>query len=195
MFELMFFGVGMIIGAGIFTIVGVAAREAGPALFLSFLISSSTCVFVALCYCELASNIPLSGSAFSYCHCIFGEGVAWMIGWLIMMEYCVSSAVVARSWSSYVASFFTSIGVKFPRWLVAISVSKLVVLDILALVVLLFMMFLVRNSIAKCWGPRSHTVFLTGATGGKEECGSYCRLGFFEAFDPVVLCHPWGIFF
>ena len=96
-FELLFFGVGMIIGTGVFTIIGVAARKAGPALFISFLISSLACIFVALCYCELASNIPLLGSTFSYCHAIFGEFYAWNVGWPLIMEYCLSQAVVARS--------------------------------------------------------------------------------------------------
>src|SRR5512135_2134675 len=104
--ELILLGIGIIIGAGIFATVGTAAAGdalrpgAGPALILSFAITAVACCFAALCYAEFASLVPISGSAYTYSYASFGELVAWIIGWDLMLEYCVGSIAVSISWSS-----------------------------------------------------------------------------------------------
>jgi APA family basic amino acid/polyamine antiporter len=120
--ELVLFGVGVIIGAGIFATVGTAAAGdaarpgAGPALILSFVITAIACGFAALCYAELASLVPISGSAYTYSYASFGELIAWIIGWDLMLEYCVGSIAVSISWSGYFNGLLHSIGVNLPMW-------------------------------------------------------------------------------
>ncbi len=99
-------GVGAIIGAGIFSITGVAAAEyAGPALVVSFLISAVACAFAGLCYAEFASMLPIAGSAYTYSYATIGELFAWIIGWDLIIEYLFASSTVAVAWSGYVVSF------------------------------------------------------------------------------------------
>jgi len=113
--ELIFFGVGAIIGTGIFVITGVAAAKyAGPALALSFVISGTACLFAALCYAEFAAMVPVAGSAYTYSYASLGEIWAWIIGWDLILEYSVSIAVVAIGWSGYMASFLRNAGVALP---------------------------------------------------------------------------------
>lgn len=106
-FDLTVLGIGAIIGAGIFTLSGTAAAGsathvgAGPALILSFAISGVICCITALCYAELASMIPVAGSAYTYAYTTMGEIVAWMIGWLLMLEYAIGNITVACGWSGY----------------------------------------------------------------------------------------------
>lgn len=145
-FELMLVGVGMIIGAGIFTIVGKAAREAGPSLILSFVTVAMDSCLIALCYSELASCLPVAGSAYSYAYIIFGELVAWFIGWNLALEYSISAAVIARSWSGYVATFLGNIGLELPHTLVEYRVleetnalSEYLVIDVLASCILVIL--------------------------------------------------------
>jgi len=122
--ELVLFGVGVIIGAGIFTTIGTAAAGdavrpgAGPGLILSFIITAVACGFAALCYAELASLVPVSGSAYTYSYSSFGELIAWIIGWDLMLEYCVGSIAVSMSWSGYFRGFLLSIGINLPGWTV-----------------------------------------------------------------------------
>ncbi len=122
--ELVLLGVGVIIGAGIFATVGTAAAGdalrpgAGPALVLSFAITALACSFAALCYAEFASLIPVSGSAYTYSYATFGELVAWIIGWDLMLEYCVGSIAVAISWSGYFTGLLHSFGINLPAWAV-----------------------------------------------------------------------------
>src|SRR5215470_10787937 len=95
-------GVGAIIGAGIFVITGrVAANDAGPAILISFAIAGVACALAALCYAEFASMVPVAGSAYTYAYASLGELVAWIIGWDLILEYAMSAAVVAASWSKY----------------------------------------------------------------------------------------------
>jgi len=90
-------GVGAIIGAGIFVVTGEAAHNiAGPALMLSYVVAGITCIFAALCYAEFASMVPVAGSAYTYAYATMGELFAWIIGWDLILEYCVSSATVAN---------------------------------------------------------------------------------------------------
>src|SRR6476659_1611996 len=95
-------GVGAVIGTGIFVLTGVAAHDkTGPALMLSFVASGLACIFAALCYAEFASMAPVAGSAYTYAYATLGELFAWIIGWDLILEYAMSAAVVAVSWSKY----------------------------------------------------------------------------------------------
>ncbi|MEI7998124.1 MAG: amino acid permease [Candidatus Omnitrophota bacterium] len=108
-------GIGAIIGAGIFSLTGIAAAEnAGPAVVLSFVVAAVACVFAGMCYSELASMIPVAGSAYTYAYATMGEFIAWIIGWDLVLEYAVASAVVAVSWSRYVVSLFKDLGFSLP---------------------------------------------------------------------------------
>ena len=114
--NLIFIGIGCIVGTGIFVITGTAAAQyAGPALSISFVISAVLCMFVALCYTEFASMIPISGSAYSYAYLTVGEIVAWFIGWNLVLEYIFGASLVAVGWSGYVVSFLKDWGIVIPE--------------------------------------------------------------------------------
>src|SRR6185295_13558636 len=108
-------GIGSIIGTGIFVLTGTAASQhAGPALVLSMIIAAVACAFAGLCYAELASMIPVAGSAYTYAYASVGEFIAWIIGWDLILEYALSGATVAVGWSGYFASFFRGLGITLP---------------------------------------------------------------------------------
>ncbi len=114
-FDLTMLGIGAIIGTGVFVLTGVAAAEhAGPALVLSFILSGLACVFAALCYAEFASTVPVSGSAYTYSYAAFGELVAWILGWDLILEYGVASAAVASGWSGYAQGLLAGFGIHLP---------------------------------------------------------------------------------
>ncbi len=105
--DLMGFGIGIVIGTGIFTLTGVEARNhAGPAVVVSFLVAGVVSLLAALCYSELASAVPTAGSAYTYAYATIGEPVAWIIGWDLILEFALGAAVVARGWSGYLANLF-----------------------------------------------------------------------------------------
>ncbi|PRX92548.1 amino acid permease [Allonocardiopsis opalescens] len=105
--DLMVFGVGVIVGTGIFVITGQqAAMNAGPAIVVSFLIAGVTCALAALCYAEFASTVPVAGSAYTFGYATLGEFVAWVIGWDLVLELALGAAVVARGWSAYAQLLF-----------------------------------------------------------------------------------------
>jgi len=109
-------GIGCIIGAGIFVLTGQAAAQyAGPAIVLSFVLSGIACALAGLCYAELASVLPVSGSAYTYAYATLGEGIAWAMGWLLILEYGLASATVAVGWSSYLVAFLNDFGVHIPK--------------------------------------------------------------------------------
>ena len=109
-------GVGAIIGAGIFVLTGqTAAQYAGPAILISFVISAMSCAFSGLCYAEMASMIPVSGSAYTYAYATLGEFFAWLIGWDLILEYLGGASSVAVGWSGYVVSFFKDFGIEIPK--------------------------------------------------------------------------------
>ncbi|HKC15587.1 MAG TPA: amino acid permease [Steroidobacteraceae bacterium] len=109
------FGVGNTIGAGIFVLTGtVAALHAGPAVTLSFAIASLACLFAGLCYAEFAAMVPVAGSAYSYAYATFGELIAWIIGWSIMLEYLFSASLVAIGWSGYATASLADLGLHLP---------------------------------------------------------------------------------
>lgn len=105
--DLIVFGVSVVIGAGIFTItVSTAGNKAGPAISLSFVMAAIACALAALCYAEFASTVPVAGSAYTFGYATFGEFLAWILGWDLILEFAVGSAVVAKGWSSYLGSVF-----------------------------------------------------------------------------------------
>jgi len=121
--QLILFGIGAIIGAGIFATVGTASAGdafrpgAGPALMVSFVITAVTCGFTALCYAEFASIVPISGSAYTYSYATLGELIAWIIGWDLIIEYAVGNIAVAISWANYFKTFVAGFGWVIPDWI------------------------------------------------------------------------------
>jgi APA family basic amino acid/polyamine antiporter len=121
--QLILFGIGGIIGAGIFATIGTAAAGdafrpgAGPALMFSFVITAVTCGFTALCYAEFASIVPISGSAYTYSYATLGEVIAWIIGWDLIIEYAVGNIAVAISWANYFKTFVRGFGWVIPDWI------------------------------------------------------------------------------
>lgn len=116
-------GIGAIIGAGIFALIGTASAGgahhigAGPAIVISFIVTAIACGFAALCYAELASMLPISGSAYTYSYAAFGEFIAWIIGWDLILEYAVGNIAVAISWSAYFVELLRGFGITIPAWL------------------------------------------------------------------------------
>jgi APA family basic amino acid/polyamine antiporter len=108
-------GIGAIIGAGLFSLTGIAAaNHAGPAVVLSFMIAAIGCAFAGMCYSEFATMIPIAGSAYTYSYATMGELLAWIIGWDLVLEYAVGAATVSVSWSAYVVSLLKDFGIEFP---------------------------------------------------------------------------------
>ena len=123
-------GIGAIIGAGLFSLTGIAAAEnAGPAVVLSFIVAALGCAFAGMCYSELASMIPVAGSAYTYTYATLGEFIAWIIGWDLVLEYAVASAVVAVSWSRYVSSFLHDFGITLPAQFAACPFDSITLSD------------------------------------------------------------------
>ena len=113
-FQLTLLGIGAVIGTGIFVLTAEAAQKAGPAMMLSFVIAGFVCAVAALCYSELASMVPVSGSAYTYTYAVMGELLAWMVGWALILEYAVGASAVAVGWSGYFVGLLKSWGVDFP---------------------------------------------------------------------------------
>jgi len=115
--DLISLGIAAIVGAGIFSTIGLASYNGGPAVALLFVFVAVACVFTALSYAQFASTVPVSGSAYTYAYVAFGELFAWIIGWALILEYAVSNMVVAISWSQYFVSMLEGFGVHLPGWL------------------------------------------------------------------------------
>lgn len=113
-FDLTMLGIAAIIGAGIFAMVGQASYNGGPGVILLFIFAAIACGFAALCYAEFASKIPIAGSAYTYAYASFGELLAWIIGWDLLVEYAIGNIAVAISWSDYFTSLLASNGIKIP---------------------------------------------------------------------------------
>ena len=114
-FDLILLGVGAIVGTGIFILPGtVAASHSGPAIVFSFLIAAIVCALAAMCYSEFSSAIPVTGSAYTYGYIIFGELLAWFVGWALILEYGLASASVATGWSAYLVSLLEGLNIKIP---------------------------------------------------------------------------------
>jgi len=113
-FELTLLGIGAVIGTGIFVLTAEAAQKAGPGMMISFVIAGFVCAVAALCYSELASMVPVSGSAYTYTYAVMGELLAWMVGWALILEYAVGASAVAVGWSGYFVGLLKSWGIDFP---------------------------------------------------------------------------------
>ncbi len=117
--QLTLLGIGAIIGTGIFVLTAEAAQKAGPGMMLSFVVAGFVCAVAALCYAELSSMVPVSGSAYTYSYAVLGEGVAWVVGWALILEYAVAASAVAVGWSGYfVGLLHNSLKVDIPASLV-----------------------------------------------------------------------------
>ncbi len=113
-FQLTLLGVGAVIGTGIFVLTSEAAQKAGPGMLLSFIVAGFVCAVAALCYSELASMVPVSGSAYTYTYAVTGELLAWMVGWALILEYAVGASAVAVGWSNHLAGLLDGIGFHIP---------------------------------------------------------------------------------
>jgi APA family basic amino acid/polyamine antiporter len=141
--DLTVFGVGVVIGAGIFTLTGRAAHNvAGPSIVLSFVIAAICCALAAMCYAEFASTVPVSGSAYTFSYASLGEIFAWIIGWDLILEMFLGASVVAQGWSAYLSAFLGKIGITLPE---AISYGGTV--DVPAIVLVLVLGVLVTIGI------------------------------------------------
>lgn len=110
-------GIGAIVGTGIYTLIGVGANLAGPAVLLSFVIAGMVCACAALAYAEMATMMPAAGSAYTYSYAVLGETIAWVIGWSLILEYSLVVSTVAVGWSGYAVGFLKGVGVDMPLWL------------------------------------------------------------------------------
>jgi len=115
--DLTFMGIAAVVGAGIFSTIGSAAYNGGPGVSTLFIITAITCGFTALCYAEFASRIPVAGSAYTYSYVAFGEIIAWIIGWALILEYSIGNIVVAISWSSYFNNLLVHFNIHLPDWM------------------------------------------------------------------------------
>ncbi|MCT2346069.1 amino acid permease [Niallia taxi] len=148
-FDLTMLGVGAIVGTGIFVLTGVAAAKyAGPALILSFIIAGLACTFAALCYSEFASMIPESGSAYTYSYVAFGEVIAWILGWDLVLEYGLASAAVASGWSGYFQGLLSGFGIHLPTFMTsAYNPSAGTYIDIPAIVIVFIITLVLTRGI------------------------------------------------
>ena len=115
--DLTFFGIAAIIGAGSFSALGPAIYTGGPGVVMLFVICGIACAFTAMCYSDFASRIPVAGSAYTYAYASLGEVVAWIIGWALVLEYAIGNVYVAFSWSDYLTSFLSKVGIHIPAYL------------------------------------------------------------------------------
>jgi APA family basic amino acid/polyamine antiporter len=147
-FDLTMLGIGAIIGTGVFVLTGIAAaKHAGPALVLSFVLAGLACVFAALCYAEFASMVPVSGSAYTYSYATFGEFIAWILGWDLILEYGLATSAVASGWSGYFQGLLKGFGITLPTALTgAYDAAKGTIIDLPAvLIILLISLLLVQG--------------------------------------------------
>src|SRR4028119_1380933 len=119
--QLTLFGIGCVIGTGIFVLTAAGAQKAGPGLMLAFAIAGLICIVAALCYAEIAAMIPVAGSAYTYTYAVMGEMLAWTVGWALVLEYAIAASAVSVGWSGYfngtiLQQFF---GLQLPSWLAA----------------------------------------------------------------------------
>ncbi len=120
-FQLMLFGIGCVIGTGIFVLTAAGAQKAGPGLLLAFAIAGAICIVAALCYAEIAAIIPVAGSAYTYTYATMGELLAWTVGWSLILEYAVAASAVSVGWSGYFSGTILNqfLGIQLPVWLSA----------------------------------------------------------------------------
>jgi APA family basic amino acid/polyamine antiporter len=114
-FQLTLLGIGAVIGTGIFVLTATAAQKAGPGMMVSFIVAGTVCALAALCYSELASMVPVAGSAYTYSYAVMGEAVAWLVGWALILEYALGASAVAVGWSGFMSGLLDSVGVHIPH--------------------------------------------------------------------------------
>src|SRR3982751_3392262 len=114
-FQLTMLGIGAVIGTGIFVLTSEAAQKAGPGMLLSFVVAGFVCAVAALCYSDLASMVPVSGSAYTYTYAVTGELLAWMVGWALILEYAVGASAVAVGWSNHLVGRLDDAGLHLPN--------------------------------------------------------------------------------
>ncbi len=198
-------GVGAIIGAGLFSLTGIAAAEnAGPAVMLSFIIAAVGCAFAGLCYAEFASMIPVAGSAYTYSYATMGEFMAWIIGWDLVLEYALAAATVAASWSQYFNELLSIFGWQLPHELLKgpweggmVNLPAIIIVCLLSLllmrgtqessfvnnVLVILKVSVVLLFIALGWqfvNPANHTPFIPVNEG--EELWKQGKIGMFDFF-------------
>ncbi|OBJ00138.1 amino acid permease [Mycobacterium alsense] len=136
--DLVVFGVAVVIGAGIFTVTASTAGDiTGPAIWISFVIAAVTCALAALCYAEFASTLPVAGSAYTFSYATFGEFLAWIIGWNLLLELAIGAAVVSKGWSSYLGSVFGFAGGTVQLGAVRLDWGALVIVGVVATLIAL----------------------------------------------------------
>src|SRR6476661_6551368 len=114
-FQLTLLGIGAVIGTGIFVLTATAAQKAGPGMMVSFIVAGTVCALAALCYSELASMVPVAGSAYTYSYAVMGEAVAWLVGWALILEYARGASAVSVGWSGFISGLLDSVGVHIPH--------------------------------------------------------------------------------
>ncbi|MFC6099284.1 amino acid permease [Olivibacter domesticus] len=211
-YHLVALGVGAIIGAGLFSLTGIAAADnAGPAVILSFIIAAIGCGFAGLCYAEFASMIPVAGSAYTYSYATMGEFIAWIIGWDLVLEYALAAATVSVSWSQYFSQFLLEIGIDLPANLLhgpweggVINIPAIMIVCLLSLllirgtqessfvnnVLVIVKIAVVLIFIALGWGfinPANHTPFIPPNAG--EVALKAGKIGFFDFFNSPDFGH------
>lgn len=211
-YHLVALGVGAIIGAGLFSLTGIAAADnAGPAVILSFIIAAVGCGFAGLCYAEFASMIPVAGSAYTYSYATMGEFIAWIIGWDLVLEYALAAATVSVSWSQYFSQFLLEIGIDLPANLLhgpweggVINIPAIMIVCLLSLllirgtqessfvnnVLVIVKIAVVLIFIALGWGfinPANHTPFIPPNAG--EVALKAGKIGFFDFFNSPDFGH------
>jgi basic amino acid/polyamine antiporter, APA family len=148
-FDLTMLGIGCMIGTGIFVLTGVAAaKHAGPALVLSFLIAGIACALAALCYAEFASTVPAAGSVYTYSYATFGEFIAWVLGWDLLLEYGFAASLVASGWSGYFQGLLEGLGIHIPTVISsAYNPAKGTFIDVPAILIALLLTFLLSRGV------------------------------------------------
>jgi basic amino acid/polyamine antiporter, APA family len=162
LFDLIFLGVGCVIGTGIFVVTGiVAAQSAGPAIIISFIIAGIACALAALCYAEFSSVAPLSGSVYTYTYATMGEIFAFLIGWDLMLEYVLAISAVATGWSAYFRSLIEGFGIHFPKIIsTAPGTGTGGVVDLPAVIIILLITALVSRGVKESTRFNNVMVFI-----------------------------------
>jgi len=114
-FQLTLLGIGAVIGTGIFVLTATAAQKAGPGMMISFMVAGAVCAVAALCYSELASMVPVAGSAYTYSYAVMGEMMAWLVGWALILEYALGASAVAVGWSGFITGLLDHVGIHVPH--------------------------------------------------------------------------------
>ncbi|GAA3611505.1 amino acid permease [Microlunatus ginsengisoli] len=192
--DLTVFGIGVIIGAGIFTLTGrAAATLAGPSIAISFVVSAVCCALAALCYAEFASTVPVSGSAYTFSYASLGEIIAWIIGWDLLLELLLGASVVAQGWSQYAVVFMNALGINWPSaigpgggvdllailliavltLLITVGIKESMRVNLVLVGIKLFIVLFVIFAGLFYINPANYSPFIPPATGGGEAASSW----------------------